>query len=88
MNEHFITCTVTSLHKLALFVIVLVTALWLQPCVGGTEDTTNNFCRVATAFSGDSRKSGPFFSSAATLARYFHVEIFLLVDESNTASCA
>ena len=26
MNEHFVTCTVMSLHKLALFVIVLVTA--------------------------------------------------------------
>ena len=30
MNEHFVTCTVTSLHKLALFFIVLVTALWIQ----------------------------------------------------------
>ena len=30
MNEHFVTCTVTSLHKLALFVIVLVTALWID----------------------------------------------------------
>ena len=28
MNELFVTCTVMSLHKLALFVIVLVTALW------------------------------------------------------------
>ena len=30
MNEHFVTCTVTSLHKLALFFIVLVTALWID----------------------------------------------------------
>ena len=30
MNEHFITCTVTGLHNLALFVIVLVTALWID----------------------------------------------------------
>ena len=30
MNEHFVTCTVTNLHKLALFVIVLVTALWID----------------------------------------------------------
>ena len=31
MNEYFVTCTVTSLHKLALFVIVLlVTALWID----------------------------------------------------------
>ena len=30
MNEHFVTCTVMSLHKLALFVIVLFTALWID----------------------------------------------------------
>ena len=30
MNVHFITCTVTSLHKLALFLIVSVTALWID----------------------------------------------------------
>ena len=30
MNELFDTCTVTSLHKLALSVIVLVTALWID----------------------------------------------------------
>ena len=27
MNEHFVTCTMTSLHKVALFLIVY----WLQP---------------------------------------------------------
>ena len=30
MNELSVTCIVTSLHKLALFVIVLVTALWID----------------------------------------------------------
>ena len=30
MNEQFVTCTVTSLHKLALFVIALVLALWID----------------------------------------------------------
>ena len=30
MNEHFVTCTMTSLHKLALFFIVLVKALWID----------------------------------------------------------
>ena len=44
----------------------------------------NNFRRVGTAFSVDSRKPGPFSSSEAALARYFPVEIFRLVDESNT----
>ena len=34
MNEHFVTCTVTSLHKLVLFFIVLVTALWID--ISGT----------------------------------------------------
>ena len=38
MNEHFVTCTVTSLHKLALFVIVLVTAL------GSTYPELVNYC--------------------------------------------
>ena len=44
----------------------------------------NNFGRVGNAFSVDSRKPGPFSSSQAALTRYFHVEIFRLVDESNT----
>ena len=30
INEHFVACTVTSLHKLAIFFIVLVTALWMD----------------------------------------------------------
>ena len=30
MNEHFVTSTVTSLQKLAPFLIVLVTALWID----------------------------------------------------------
>ena len=30
MNEHFVTCTVTSLHRLALFVIVLVTVMRIR----------------------------------------------------------
>ena len=30
MNEHLVTCTVTSLHKLALFLIALATALWIE----------------------------------------------------------
>ena len=30
MNEHLVACTVTSLHKLALFFIVLVRALWID----------------------------------------------------------
>ena len=38
---------------------------------------------VGTASPANSHKPGPFYSSAATLARFFHVEIFCLVDESN-----
>ena len=30
MNEHLVTCTVTSLHKLELFLIALATALWIE----------------------------------------------------------
>ena len=30
MNEHLVTCTVTSLHKLTLFLIALATALWIE----------------------------------------------------------
>ena len=46
------------------------------------KTSISNFRRVGTAFSGNSHK--PFCSSAATLARFFHVEIFWLVDESST----
>ena len=42
-----------------------------------------NLLQERTAFSGDSRTPGPFCSSAATLARFFCVEIFSLVGESN-----
>ena len=50
------------------------------------KTSTSSFRRVGTSFSGklNSHKLGPFCSSAATLARLFHVEIFWLVDESNT----
>ena len=40
------------------------------------KTTMSSFRRVGTAFSGDSRTPGPFCSSAATLARFLHVEIF------------
>ena len=46
MNEHFATCTVTSLHKLALFLIVLVTALWIdvsRTCLFMVFKTINNY---------------------------------------------
>ena len=33
-----------------------------------------NFGRVGTAFSGELHQPGPFCSSAASLARFFHVE--------------
>ena len=48
------------------------------------KTSISNFGRVGTAFSGELHKPGPFCSSAATLARFFHVEIFWLVGESNT----
>ena len=40
------------------------------------KTTLNNFRPVGTAFSGESPKPGLFCSSAATVARFFHVEIF------------
>ena len=40
------------------------------------KTTMSNFRPVETAFSGESPKPGPFCSSAATLARFFHVEVF------------
>ena len=46
MNKHFATCTVTSLHKLALFLIVLVTALWIdvsRTCLFMAFKTINNY---------------------------------------------
>ena len=46
MNKHFATCTVTSLHKLALFFIVLVTALWIdvsRTCLFMVFKTINNY---------------------------------------------
>ena len=46
MNKHFATCTVTSLHKLALFLIVLVTALWIdvsRTCLFMVFNTINNY---------------------------------------------
>ena len=40
------------------------------------KTSISNFGRVGTAFSGELHKPGPFCSSAATLARFFQVEIF------------
>ena len=62
--------------------------LYAQDCLHNVvaKTTMNNFRHVLrnlTPFSGDSLKPIPFCSSAATLARFFHVEIFKLVDESN-----
>ena len=40
------------------------------------KTSISNFGRVGTAFSGELHEPGLFCSSAATLARFFHVEIF------------
>ena len=50
------------------------------------KTSISNFGRAGTAFSDKLHKTGPFCSSAATLARFFHVEfeISWLVGESNT----
>ena len=74
-------------HAFSLFPCTDLWRWWHQssfPYTDVEKTTMNNFRRVGTAFSVDSRKPGPFSSSEATLARYFHVEIFRLVDESNT----
>ena len=49
------------------------------------KTSISNFLRVGTAFSSANfLKPGPFCSSAATLARFFRVEIVCFVGESNT----
>ena len=55
---------------------------WIRWCSSRPSKNCNT--RKNRFFSGDSRTPGPFCSSAATLARFFWVEIFSLVGESNT----
>ena len=67
------------------FTLVIVVYSFVGRLYSDVAKTTlNNFRPVGTAFSGESPKPGLFCSSAATVARFFHVEIFWLVGESNT----
>ena len=53
--------------------------MYLHLC---TEDLNQQFSEPLSP--ANFHKPGPFCSSATTLARFFHVEIFLLVGESST----